>query len=159
MKFWFPIILFVLCNSVSLSQNQIELYEGTISYITTQSVYVRFESTEHIEAGDSLYIRREGKLVPALEVKNISSISCVCVNISAISLKEKDVVFAKRKPNIIPNEVTVTKDAVQLTVTPEIVKNDTIDKGNDDMEFKQDINGHLSVSSYSNFSNSPASNL
>lgn len=156
MKYLFPFLLLVLCYSVARGQNQIEILEGTVSYVTSQNVYVRFESTENIQPGDTLFIRKDAKLLPALEVKELSSISCVCSSISDEDIKVSDVIIAKRKPEIVSVPVGVTP----VKMEPEAAKIDTInDKNADEKKLKQDISGQISISSYSNFSNSPASNL
>jgi len=156
MKNLFLFILFVLCYSIAPGQNQIEVKEGTVSYITSQNVYVRFESTENIQPGDTLFIRKEAKLVPVLEVKELSSISCVCSFISDQEIQVSDVIVVKQKPQIIPVQVEDTL----VKMESEIAEIDTISEKNTDVKkLKQDISGQLSISSYSNFSNSPASNL
>ncbi len=52
--------------------------EGTVSYATSQHVYVRFTSTAGMTTGDTLFTRQQGKLVPTLRIISLSSISCVC---------------------------------------------------------------------------------
>jgi len=134
-------------------QSQTESIEGKISYITSQSVYVKFESTKSISSGDTLYSEQEGKLLPILVVKNISSISCVCTSISDQNLKVSDVIVAKPKTDDVPTEIAIAATLDTISSPPEVA--DTVPE---EKTLKQDINGRISIASYSNFSNSPASN-
>jgi hypothetical protein len=59
---------------------------GKISYISSQNVYVKFESTKNIQTGDTLYMKIENTMVPVLKVENLSSTSCVCKPVSDIEL-------------------------------------------------------------------------
>ena len=54
------------------------LVKGNISYLTSQNVYVKFQSTRGIKTGDTLLIDQNGKPTPALVVRSLSSMSCVC---------------------------------------------------------------------------------
>ena len=71
--------------------------KGRVSYITSQNVYVKFESTESIQVGDTLFTNKKGRIIPALVVNNKSSISCVCTPILSGSLEISD--------NILPRSV------------------------------------------------------
>ncbi len=157
MRFLYLIILFI-CWELSLTgQTQVDIQEGTISYITSQSIYVKFESTENIEVGDTLFFRKNGTLLPVLEVKNLSSISCVCVPIGTPDLNVSDIIISNKKPAPIPAEVIASKTndtiATSVTVADTILEEKITPK-----ELEQDISGRLSVASYSNFSNSQAGN-
>ncbi len=157
MKYLLSIILLIFSGCGLIAQTIEDLNEGTVSYLTSQSVYVKFSSTDYIEVGDTLFIKQEGELIPVLKVKNLSSISCVCTSISELNLKVSDIIFAQQKPGKLPTEVFVgtTLD----TISPTVEVTDTIPAvETEQKEIKQEINGRLSVASYTNFSNSPASN-
>ena len=79
---------------VYAQRNQVEI-SGRISYITSQNIYVKFESTNGIEDGDTLYIRKNESLVPALKVQNHSSISCLCEPFTGNTLALSDTIIAK----------------------------------------------------------------
>ena len=88
MKNYLPFFLLVL-SAFSLSgQDLSQLTEGKISYVTAQNIYVKFSSTATITAGDTLYLTRDGHLVPGAIVKDLSSISCVCVSLVAEKFTE-----------------------------------------------------------------------
>jgi hypothetical protein len=138
-------------------QTEPEMQQGTISYITSQSVYVKFESTQYIKPGDTLFLKKEGKLTPVLEVKNLSSISCVCSPISTLVLNVSDVILSKQQE--IPIPAVAISEIAQDSLPASVTLIDTLPKEKPGQkELKQDINGRLSVASYSNFSNSPADN-
>jgi hypothetical protein len=135
-----------------LGQDPDGIREGKISFITTQSVYVKFSSMQLISEGDTLYIKQGESLVPALQIRNLSSISCVCDPLVSRTFNVSDVVFAKLDPGVISDTIQeeVIVAAVQL---PEIPESDSLSVNADDpVKAKQEIHGRISVSSYSNFS-------
>jgi len=71
-------IYFIIIFAVeTFSQIQIEKREGTVTYQTPQNVYVKFVTTENLNENDTLFILRSNVLVPAIQVKFLSSKS-VC---------------------------------------------------------------------------------
>lgn len=141
-----------------IGQTQTPSEEGKISYVTSQSVYVKFGSTDNIEINDTLYVKQAGNLVPVLVVKNLSSISCVCTPITSQNLKVSDLVNTKPKTKNLPTEVFIEATVDTIPLATEATDSIT-DESTKEKELKQDINGRISIASYSNFSNSPASNL
>ncbi len=78
MKKQVTLLLFlILLNINVLAQNANQISTGEVSYITTANVYVRFESTEFLSVGDTLFADKEGRRLPALVIKNLSSLSVV----------------------------------------------------------------------------------
>lgn len=142
----------------SKAQPNNNLTEGEISYITGKNIYVKFESTEGIEDGDSLFILQSETLVPALKVQNHSSISCLCMPLNDFSFKVSDKVFSRvEKPELkeapeIQKEELPEKDVSEQVLT----SSKTV---NTNPEYKQDINGRISVSSYSNISGTESEDL
>lgn len=159
MRFIVPIFLFVFFGLNLKGQTIIEPEEGTVSYVTSQNIYVKFKSTENIAVGDTLFIRQADKLIPALIVSNLSSISCVCLPISSNQLAVSDKIFTKQK---IKPAATQPKEEIfvaPVVVQPPEEKKDTVIADTTvTKKLKQDISGRLSLSSYSNFSNTPAGN-
>ena len=154
MKYELLVFLLILLGSELTGQTLDEGKEGKISYVTTQSIYVKFQSTENIAEGDTLYSKQEDKLIPVLIVKGTSSISCSCIPISAIKLSVADQVYSK--PKIIKPKKSVPIVA-ETTLLPVAEKKDTI--GGTKVQHKkktQLISGRVSLSSYSNFSSEPA---
>lgn len=156
MRYTVLICIFVVLGLNLNGQDNASENEGIVSYITSQSVYVKFKSTKQISIGDTLYFRRDGQLVPALKVNNMSSISCVCIPISSISLKVNDSLISKQKSEPVEDQSNNNIEVVTAPVisTPE----SEIDTIKDDKKKKQRIDGRVSVASYSNFSNTPGGN-
>jgi len=127
--------------------------EGKVTYITSQHVYVRLSSMKALSEGDTLYIRQGNIDVPALQIKNLSSVSCLCVPLINDPIKVSDDVYAYVDIDI-PAEVVgepTSADTKQITEVPEV--DSSQENSANKKLLKQDISGRLSVSSYSNFSN------
>ncbi len=130
--------------------------DGKVSYVTSENIYVRFNSTKHILIGDTLFVERNGKDVPALRVTNLSSISCVCVPISKMKFVENNKVTTK-KYHAEAKDAPVEKTANVAAITPAAVPQQNSINENKS-KLKQSIRGRLSVASYSNFSNTSGGN-
>lgn len=154
MKYFISVIIFAVLGVNLMSQTINEPEVGTVSYITTQNVYVKFKSTDKLSIGDTLYIRQGEKLVPVLLVTNLSSISCVCTTVSSAVLKVADVVVAKPKLPM-PSEPNTEEAVKEIKPEPLVVKPDSISgESTGTKKLKQEVSGRLSLSSYTNFSNS-----
>lgn len=133
------------------------LVKGTVSYLTSQNVYVKFQTTRGIKVGDTLFVEQSGKMVPVLVIRNLSSISCVCEPISQLRITESMPVFFKGKttPVVLPQPI----QPLEIKSLDEAVVRDSIGE----IALKppkpvQDIYGRVAVSSNTNFSNTPSSN-
>jgi len=139
-----------------------EAIEGTITYVTSQHVYVRFNSTGGLSDGDTIYISSGNKQVPVLRILNHSSTSCVCEPLGTRTLKISDTVFAAKSDKNSAAMTTVPagtaaekKDSV--AVPDQAVRGDSAVAGEKSESrsgpFKQEIHGRLTVASYSDLSN------
>ncbi|MBL6964635.1 MAG: hypothetical protein ISR55_12490 [Bacteroidetes bacterium] len=150
------IFLFVLFFTFTKLFGQIDtaLIEGRISYIGSQHLYVKFPSTEGISIGDTLYLKIDNNLIPALKVSQLSSLSCTAESISTYEFVVNDHVYLKQQ-----KQESHKEDPINSKKSP-IIKSDqqVVDSANNSSQqkFKQQINGRLSLSSYSSFSNTPA---
>ncbi len=130
---------------------------GEVSYISSQNVYVKFNSTKNINVGDTLFIKKGSTLYPTLLVTSKSSISCVCsplLDISAIKVSD-EIVFQKKeikKPENTTPELPfgkpTEKNDVPITSPPPIAP----EEEEEEIVFKQKIKGRISAASYSNMS-------
>ena len=142
-------ILFGLIAFCAFGQNE----TGTVSYISSQNVYVKFASTNDISIGDTLFFKKENTLSPALLVTSKSSISCVCsllVDIAVIKVSD-EVIFQKKeiiKPEETTPEKPVEKNNTPIVSPPQIAPQEE----EEELLFKQKIKGRVSVASYSNIS-------
>jgi hypothetical protein len=125
------------------AQKTYEPLEGSVSYVTSQNVYVKFSSTEGIVSGDTLFIKKDYGFLPALIVKDLSSISCVCLPLGELKFAVADKVFCtkirvKQKEN----------EEVKSIITPLVLTVDTtttVEKSATTPERKQHINGRVSL--------------
>lgn len=128
------------------AQTQNGVTEGTVSHITSSSVYVRFGSTSSISKGDTLFISSDSKRVPVLIVEAVSSLSTVCKLISPeikLSVNDK-ILHSNKQTNIqLPSSDTIKITQPSAEASPVRIEN---------------IKGRISVASYNNFSNTPAGN-
>ena len=151
-------IIVAIIASASLSaQTTIKSQEGTISYISGNSVYVKYSSTEHISKNDTLFAAN-GKAI--LVVKNKSSISLVCEKLGSFSFNKGDKVFTTEKTiKETKKEKVVAPIAVSSTdVKTEKKQTEQKTNTNRSKQKKDDVYGKLSLSGYSNFSNTPGGN-
>jgi len=155
--FLIPLISFALTSRI-LAQEEGNLREGSISYITSQNVYVKFNSTNGIQAGDTLYSSTTGDKTGILVVTGLSSISCVCMPIgdfkASIGLK----VYALRIKENPP--VETVQQADRANEAPQVQKiTDSISNQQAIKARKEVIRGRISVASYGYFSDSPTDEL
>ncbi len=156
MRYQILIFILIINGLVLRGQTSKEPEGGTISFITSQNVYVKFNTTRNITIGDTLFMQQDGIVVPVLVVKNLSSSSCVCIPISTLALKLSDQVFTNKKT--VEPEVKENIAAETIPPPPD-QKKDTLSKeGTPQKKLQQAIDGRFSVSSYLNFSNTPAGN-
>ena len=147
-------VLFICLVINTFGQTTNVILKGSISYITSQNVYVKFEHTEGIQIGDTLFIARNNVLIPALTVNNLSSISCVGTPVGQVSLSLTTPIFGKIKVEKKQDEVISkeSKDTVALNANEQAIK--SLSQLNKDNEMKARFDGRLALSSYATFSNS-----
>lgn len=143
----FLIISLFVSAAVGLNAQSLE---GTVSYTSSQRVYVKFQSTETIQAGDTLYLKAEnGNQLAALIVENKSSISCVCTNISNVVFKVGDKVFhsAERENiDLIAPDTLQLNDVLINTPVPKAANIDTVSA--EEIKAEGRVRGRLSLASY-----------
>lgn len=151
MKYILSVFLLLLLEFSLKGQSPGESTEGSISFMTTQNIYVKFQSTSTISAGDTLFIIEDMKMIPVLIVKDLSSMSCVCTPISAKQLSVADKISTRpkkvqpKKPTEVVN-IPIIQSA-NTSVDTGVVKKEI------PIELKQNISGRIAVSSYSDYSN------
>jgi len=148
-------ILIVLIAVSSFAQQSDEtILIGTVSYISAQNIYVKFENTDGIEIGDTLFIQDNSDIIPAITVEHRSSTSCAGVSITNIKIKVGTNLLAFVINDSQTDDSTVINETipVESVVTPVV-----LEKANDISpqldESLSTISGKLSLQSYSNFSN------
>ena len=174
MRYFLFISYFLLLAFPAQSQYQADYKRGKVSYVTSQNVYVKFESTEGINIGDTLFFKTKGKTIPAFVVDNKSSISCVCTPITAMKINISDeLVIRKAKSDLLglDNSPVAMGDTISEENKPRYrssdspgigsIKSEEIQKsaeltksGKHKEHVKQDISGRISVTSYNTLSES-----
>ncbi len=141
----------------SQGNNKIKL-TGKVTYQTTQNVYVSFENTNGISAGDTLYLESARKLIPAVIVKFISSISCAGEKITNVSLNDKDKIIAfvnaesqNLKNSNIENDTTFLADTLMKRGSN--TENFKQEEKKRKINYAQRTTGRFSIQSYSNLTN------
>ena len=145
------LVILLFLNITVYCQISPEILNGKVSFITTRNVYVKFDNTDGILVGDTLYQKLDNKLVPALIVNSLSSISCVGTPLTKTGIELSTEIIAKRRPE--PNSGINKKDESKIQDSP----NDQVIHAAFDKQKSNTTNerfdGRLAISSYSNVSN------
>lgn len=151
-------IIFALTISLSAQPQNTQVIEGSISYFSSQNIYVKFRSTQGIEKGDTLYLRDKNKFVPAIKVEHKSSNSCAGISITSKKLEVNTILFAFIMINEVEAEAEMkASDSISTTPTfvPNVVAAEVVTKTS--LEPIPTLSGRVSVQSYSNFTNNQSS--
>lgn len=148
-------ILFLIISANILAQTQSDtLITGTVSFISSQNVYVKFDNTDGIDNGDTLFIKNGSILNPAILVNHQSSKSCAGISLNGLSLKVDDPLFAIieviAEEEIVKDDSTVNLLLVETVAYQPLVKTSS-------PEFEPKVSGKFSIQSYSNFTNNNSS--
>ena len=147
--FLFGFFLFFIINASG--QEQKNILDGTVSYQAGTNIYVKFVTTTGIENGDTLYRAENEKLIPVLIVQHHSSISCLCNAIGENKFQLEDHVLAKIKKQVpVAVPPVIQENNVEQDINEQVLKSSAT---TDEKQFKQEVKGRISVSSYSNFNN------
>lgn len=147
------IILFLGLVVYTYAQVEFQEIEGIVTYISSQNVYVKFISAKKIKPGDQILKKENDKLIPAVNVENCSSFSCVGKPVGSIQLKVGDKLIAK----VVNEEKTKPEKKIKENVQIKVNKPLTNDiKREEEIYKKQKIDGKLRFASYSTFSSLPA---
>jgi hypothetical protein len=145
------LILFVAVN-VSAQIGNENIITGTVSYLSSQNIYVKFENTDGIEIGDTLFIKEKNRFSPAIKVDHKSSTSCAGVSITDTKIEINSPLFAI--VTIAQNETKAdTSGSVIIApvMIPADAKEEIVTKTS--LEPVPTLSGKVSVQSYSNFTN------
>lgn len=149
------LVLFLMTGLTrSYGQEAMPLLAGTVTFKSSQNVYVKFPSTANIRIGDTLYFSKDS-LIPALEVRNISSSSCVAKKLTPREINLSDQIYARQhsQPVVEPSKaVQVPKEEEKKVIAAVSAKPVA---ASPEQSRTQKINGRLAISSYSSFSDGP----
>ncbi len=139
------------------SQTKTEEREGTVTFVSSQYTYVKFENTEGINPGDTLYLKTKKGLKPVLQIEFISSTSSAGTLLNGEDFKVNDKLIALVESEIIQEIKEDTSTVVQNNIQPsgEVLTQKTINRKS--FLKKSGIDGKFSIQSHTNFSNNPGS--
>lgn len=158
MKIYLLILFLVVSNFLFPKEEMTRVLEGTVSYISSQNIYVKFKSTEGIETGDTLFIKDKNNYLPVIKVDYISSTSCAGVSITSKKIEINTLVYA-----FTPGEGTDSEPETEITETAVIVPAVIPAVTDNEIETKTSlepvptVSGRVSIQSYSNFTNQSTS--
>ena len=147
MKFKFAyILILLLISSVVLAQDK--SISGTVSFVTSNNVYVKFDDTRDIEIGKSLLLAG----TDCLRVTDKSSTSVVSVVLNNCAVKTGVVVtyiivVTEIEPGTEPS-ITEPDDEV---LPAEVIVPTTLDTEKESI-YTENIRGRVSLASYNTFS-------
>jgi len=145
-KYVFIMIVMIVCSCV-YGQDTAIVIEGTVTFITSKNIYVKFNNTKMIKIGDTLKIANS---IPCLLVSNKSSSSVVCTKINDCNLEKDTVVtygYEVFEENIIENETI--EDDIGISYNDSIK---AIDENSKKTYYTENIKSRLSLASYSTIS-------
>jgi hypothetical protein len=151
MKLHLTLICLLISATYLFGQKSEDKIYGSISFISSENVYVKFVSTKGINSGDTLYVEKDNSVQPAITITAISSMSCVGKPVKGYSPTLSGTVVAFLKPDL-PIEIAIEKSNEPVSVNDLVISQ----KGKEKVK-KPDIYGRLSVSSYNNFVTDPLS--
>lgn len=131
---------------------------GSVTYKTSQNIYVKFANTKEISVGDTLWRKGQGGLNPALIVRQLSSTSCVGSLIDSTSLNISDqVFFIRQRPGVQTDAPVITSPVYEAIVKADPTPLPTIDTVLTAQPKKSGraFRGRISAASYINFANQP----
>jgi hypothetical protein len=156
MKLLLHILLLMITISLLAKEEMTTVVEGTVSYISSQNIYIKFNSTEGIEIGDTLFIKEKNNYVPAIKVEHISSTSCAGVSLSDKKIEINIPIYAfitNGDEEVNTTDESVIKEAAVTTpvISNTVTENEVTTKPS--FEPVPTLSGRFSVQSYSNFTN------
>jgi len=149
------VLLVCLAVSVQAQQKRTE-FTGKVTYLTSQNIYVRFDGTNDLLVGDTIFIKNESGLTPLMLIESKSSYSVVGKPFPdvKVSLGEEVVGVSGRK---VEAEPRIQKERPASAGEISETRADTLDRMSKESPFKEKIRGRISLSSYSAFSNATSS--
>ncbi|MCW5520633.1 hypothetical protein J1N09_12335 [Aureitalea sp. L0-47] len=130
----------------SIIYSQDRTLSGTVSFVTSNNVYVKFNSTEDIEIGKVLSFNGND----CLKVTDKSSTSVVCTVLNDCVISNGDTVSYSIVTSAETTQPTTITEPLEEELPPET--NIPVDLGEKTSLYKENIRGRVSLSSYNTFS-------
>lgn len=143
------IVLLVFFSAVLSAQHDNKII-GTVTYISSQNFYVRFESTNRISISDTIYISDTGTGVGIIQYLSSQSAACSYLTKSSVELNSQ--VYAVKKSTALDSTSTLQKsDGIEYSYTKEI---NQLNPNNLKTKDEFDFSGRVSIRSFTNYSTS-----
>ena len=131
------------------AQTSLVTKEGEVTYLSSQNVYVKFENTDELKIGDTLFIKQKDGNLPAVIIEYLSSRSTAGKKLDGANLKlgDKLIYFYTPTLEVEPEIIAVPLVPVQIVEDEAKVK-----RSKSNSKKSGQVQGRFAVSSYSNFS-------
>ncbi len=134
---------------------------GEVTYKTSQNIYVKFKSTKLISVGDTLFLTKDGIIIPALIVNNLSTTSCVGNPLTDQPIEAGIRIIARVRlnPQVLPTD-TMANTTPLASQIEEATERSLSEKPNQEKAGaeKSETKGRISAAAYINFAENPLAN-
>jgi hypothetical protein len=144
------LIVFVLLTVAAAGQSTESWLKGSITFRSSQHVYVGFTNTKGIQVGDTLFVEDKGLRKPIFVVQNLSSQSCLCLPINQTTVGDAALIYARIQSTV----TTSTPETAKHLETTESVTTKAIEQSLQVSEKQRTprFDGKLALTSYTQFS-------
>ncbi len=140
------IFLLAVCTAVLFSQKEQKTF-GTVTYISSQNFYVRFENTAVVAVGDTIYLTETGTHAGIIKYSSSQSAACSYLSATGIDINAQVYVLSAKKDvdnqtnnrNTDVNDPSLWND-LNTTKTLNVVSENNFD-----------FSGRISVRSFTNY--------
>ncbi len=145
-------IVLIFCTACSVfAQETQNTISGTVTFITSNNIYVKFSDTDPIAIGSTLYFQNNA----CLTVSEKSSTSVVCTPINNCLLQKGDIITFNVKPKDpieIENPSEEIEDNVEEDIPAEVKPSDSQISEKPKL-YTENVRGRITAASYNNLSN------
>ena len=153
--------LLMACGILTVSaQVTTDTLGGEVTYKTSQNIYVKFESTKLISVGDTLFLTKDGTIIPALIVNNLSSTSCVGTPLTDLPIEAGTRIIARvqQKPKELRGDTSAISTPLSTQIEDAMNKPVTEKEEEKVLTEKSETKGRISAAAYINFAENPEAN-
>jgi hypothetical protein len=145
------LLLFVFTAFSAIAQDSQNTMDGTVTFITSNNVYVKFSNTEKITIGATLFFQN----IPCLKVTEKSSTSVICTLINDCQIEKNTTLKYSYDKTTEPEIEAITEvidDNVDESIPAEVQPTNT-NYPKEKPIYTERVRGRISAASYNNISN------
>lgn len=146
-KLWFFILFFGFAM-IGFAQDGTSKKQGTVTFVTSNNVYVRFDTTQDLNVGNVLSYNG----TECLKIESLSSTSAVCTLINNCAIAKDAIVTTQVEVKSDTDETSEIEDNTQNELPSTTVDVDP-EYQQDESLYRENIRGRISVASYNQSSN------